>query len=103
TTAYDVRKNIGLGYKGDEISRRFPKLWSSVEHWRVDEGWFEYCILQPVSKKGSLVKTWRARPIALVQGNKLVRIWGGRSISPSFMGLFVIVFSWSLIFFLLRQ
>ncbi|CAA6798507.1 MAG: Unknown protein, partial [uncultured Sulfurovum sp.] len=41
TTAYDVRKNIGLGYKGDEISRRFPKLWSSVEHWRVDEGWFE--------------------------------------------------------------
>ena len=103
TTSYKVRNNIGLGYGGDEISRKFPKFWSSVEHWRVDGGWFEYCIIQPVAKKSSLVKTWRARPIALVQGNKLVRIWGGRSITPSFMGILIIVFSWVLILFLLAQ
>jgi hypothetical protein len=103
TTAYDVRSRIGLGYGGDEISRRFPKFWSSVEHWRVDGEWFEYCILQPVSKKGSLLKTWRARPIALVQDNRLLRIWGGRAMTPSLMGLFVIVFSWSFIFFLLSH
>ena len=103
TTAYDVRSNIGLNWGGDQISRKFPKFWSSVEHWRVDGGWFEYCIIQPVAKKGSLIKTWRARPIALVQDKKLVRIWGGRAISPSFMGIFIIIFSWALILFFLAQ
>jgi len=101
TTAYDVRSKIGLGWGGDEISRKFPKFWSSVEHWRVDGGWFEYCILQPVSKKGSLVTTWRARPLALVQGNKPIRIWGVKSISPSFSAFSIILLSWGLIFFLL--
>jgi len=103
TAPYKIRSHIGLGYGGDEISRRLSKFWSSVEHWRVDGGWFEYCIIQPVSKKGSLVKTWRARPIALIQDNKLIRIWGGRSISPSFKGIVMIVFSWGLILFLLAQ
>jgi len=103
TTPYSIRSHIGLGYGGDELSRRLPKFWSSVEHWREDRGWFEYCIIQPVTKKNSVVKTWRARPIALMQDSKLVRIWGGRSISPSFMGIFIIVFSWSLIFALLAQ
>lgn len=103
TTSYDIRRHIGLGYGGDEISHRLSKFWSSVEHWRVDGEWFEYCIIQPVARKGSLVKTWRARPIALIQGNKLIRIWGGRSISPSFKGILIIVFSWGLIFFFLAQ
>ena len=103
TAPYKIRSHIGLGYGGDEISRRLSKFWSSVEHWRVDGGWFEYCIIQPVSKKGSLVKTWRARPIALIQDNKPIRIWGGRSISPSFKGIIMIVFSWGLILFLLAQ
>ena len=103
TTPYGIRSHIGLGYGGDEISRRLPSFWSSVEHWRIDGGWFEYCIIQPVSKKGSLVKTWRARPIALVRENRLVRIWGGRSISPSFKGIFIILFSWGLILLLVAQ
>lgn len=103
STPYTIRSHIGLGYGGDEISRKLYKFWSSIEHWRKDMEWFEYCILQPVEKKGSMVTTWRARPIAVVQGSKLVRIWGGKSIYPSFSSIFVILFSWGFIFILLGQ
>jgi hypothetical protein len=102
TTSNNIRNNIGLGHGGDEISRNFPKFWSSVEHWRNDSGmgWFEYCIIQPVSKKGTTLTTWRARPLALVQGNSLVRIWGGKSIYPSFSSISIILLSWGLLFLL---
>jgi len=103
TTPNKIRSNIGLGYGGDEISRQLPNFWSSIEHWRKDMGWFEYCIIQPISKKGSFVTTWRARPIALIQDNKLLRIWGGKSINPSFSSISVIIFSWGLLFILFSQ
>jgi len=100
TTPYSIRSHIGLGSGGDTISRRLSKFWSSIEHWRVDMGWFEYCIIQPPQKKYSMVKTWRARPIAVVKDNKLDRIWGGKSISPSFSSFSVILFSWALLIFI---
>jgi len=103
TTPSSIRGNIGLGYSGDEISRKLPKFWSSIEHWRSDMGWFEYCIIQPPKKKYSMVTTWRARPIAVVKDNKLARIWGGKSISPSFSSISIILFSWFLLFFIFGQ
>ena len=103
TTPHTIRSNIGLGDGGDEISRKLPSFWSSIEHWRKDMGWFEYCIIQPINKKGLFVKTWRARPIALIQDTKLLRIWGGKSITPSFSSISVIIFSWVILFLLFSQ
>ncbi|NOZ91640.1 MAG: hypothetical protein GXO60_10200 [Epsilonproteobacteria bacterium] len=100
TTPYSIRNNIGLGFRGDEISRRLPKFWSSIEHYRRDNGWFEYCIIQPPEKKYTMVTTWRARPIAVVKDGKLDRIWGGKSISPSFSSISIILFSWFLLIML---
>ena len=101
TTDYSIRRNIG--YDGDAISQKLSSVWSSIEHWRDDMGWFEYCIIQPPKKKHSMVTTWRARPIALVQNDKLARIWGGKSIYPSFSSISVILFSWFLLFIIFSQ
>jgi len=103
TTSYSIRNNIGLGEGGDNISKNLSFFWSSVEHWRKDMGWFEYCIIQPVNKKGSFIKTWRARPIALIQNNKLLRIWGGKSLSPSFSSITIIILSWGFILYILSK
>jgi hypothetical protein len=101
TNPYIIRRCIGVGIGGDNISKRLPIFWSSIEHWREDKDWFEYCIIQPAEKKLSVVTTWRARPIAIVKDNKLQRVWGGKSTSPSFSSISIILFSWLLLVFIL--
>jgi len=98
TTSSEIRRYIGSN--GDQISRQLPSFWSSIEHWRDDMKWFEYCIIQAPEKKHSMVTTWRARPIAVIQKDKLARIWGGKSIYPSFSSISVIIFSWIMLFIL---
>lgn len=97
TTNESFRSNIGLGYNGDEISRKLAKPWFSTEYWRKDRKWFEYCIIQPPHKKGTFITTWRARPIAIVKNNRLIRIWGGKSIYPSFSSIFLLLLTWGFI------
>ena len=66
-----------IGRDGRELSRRLGKtIWRTIEHFRDDQNWWEYCVIQP-NKTDSFVHLWRARPIALVKGASLIRVWGG--------------------------
>ena len=65
-----------FGRDGKKISEQVGALYKSIEHWRVDKSWFEYCLLQP-KKADSKVSLWRARPIAIEKDGKISRVWGG--------------------------
>lgn len=65
-----------IGGNGQELSRRLPFPWGTIEHWRADSKWWEYCIVQP-NKAGQYVTSWRIRPIAALRSGTPCRIWGG--------------------------
>jgi hypothetical protein len=70
-----------VGSRGKELSANLKWPWRATEHWRGGSGmnWFEYCLIQS-NKTGQYVKVWRARPIAVLKGGKVSRIWGGFSL-----------------------
>jgi len=65
---------------GDQITRwGQDQKYTTVEWWREDSGWWEYCLLN--KRDGNPVKTWRIR-ILYVQNlstGKKERIWGGKA------------------------
>ena len=88
-----------IGSRGEELSARLRWPWRSTEHWRGGDGlnWFEYCLIQP-ERTGQYVRTWRARPIAVLRGGKVSRIWGGLSLwTGGSGGRCLILTTWSLI------
>jgi len=90
-----------IGSRGEELSARLRWPWRTTEHWRGGTGlnWFEYCLVQP-NRTGRYVRTWRARPIAVLKGGKVSRIWGGLSLwTGGAGGSFLILSTWSLIIF----
>lgn len=90
-------REVGLGQKGEEIALAVKSpLFASTEHWRVDHGWWEYCILKP-RKMGEFVNTWRVRPVAIIKNNKVVRTWGGFSHYSAGGGFFAGIISWGVI------
>lgn len=60
-----------MGESGREFSRRVLGFYQSHEHWRDSFRWWEYCLLVPDT--GSFVRTWRVRPIAVIERD---RKWG---------------------------
>jgi hypothetical protein len=91
-----------IGFDGKGLADGLGFFWKSVEHWRSDRRWFEYCIIQP-GKSGKKVKTWRARPIAILKEGRPQRIWGGLSLwSGGFGGFIVITLTWLFIFLVLQ-
>lgn len=55
------------------------KQYNTVEWWRTDKQWWEYCLLH--DRDGRFFKTWRIRILYLynAQNNKKERIWGGKA------------------------
>ncbi|NVK30115.1 MAG: hypothetical protein HWE20_03865 [Gammaproteobacteria bacterium] len=101
TLEKDERDLVGLGSSGEDLAKRVKGFYSSVEHWREDLGWWEYCLLKP-GKMGSFINSWRLRPVALINDGKIVRTYGGFAhycshISNVLMGLA----SWGMIIWIL--
>lgn len=72
-----------FGPSGAPISQavRFP--FASVEYWRSDRRWFEFCIAYPRTR--TYVNSWRVRPICLVDTNSgaPLRVYGGLRVWPA--------------------
>jgi hypothetical protein len=67
-----------VGKNGDELSRRVRGFYRTHEHWRKDNKWWEYCLLMP--EQGRFVRTWRVRPIAVMDRDRRFGMAGLRSI-----------------------
>ena len=53
-----------IGHDGDSISSDISHLWASLEYWRSDMNWYEFCIIQ--KSKHGFTRLWRVRPICLL-------------------------------------
>lgn len=92
-------RSTGLGHNGEMIAQKTKGvLTASVEHWRQDHGWWEYCLLRP-NQMGEFVKSWRIRPVAILQGGKVVRTWGGFYHYSSSEGFVAGAISWVVLFY----
>ncbi len=86
-----------IGSRGEQLSSSLKWPWRATEHWRGGRGmnWFEYCLIQSDSR-GEYVKVWRARPIAVLKGGKVSRIWGGFSLlTGNVAGTIAILVTWT--------
>lgn len=87
-----------IGNNGRRLSNKLPFPYSTIEHWRDDLSGWEYCLVQP-NKLGKYIKSWRIRPVALIEigsnrEESVPRIWGGIShYSLLFSGVIAGVFS----------
>jgi len=94
------KREVGLGDRGERLAVNVSKskIFSSVEHYRENGGWWEYCILQ-AEKMGSYVSSWRIRPVALIRDGKITRTYGGFSHYSASGGLVAGVLSWFYLLF----
>lgn len=74
TLPSELRRMIG-GSRGDAISRGLGSPWVSLEHWREDGQWYEFCLVQ--RSKFRLVAPWRIRPICIAGPAYPERVPGG--------------------------
>lgn len=93
TLKEEDRSQVGLGAPGEELTQRVKGFYATVEHWR-GLGWWEYCLLKP-GKRGQYVSSWRIRPVALINNDKIVRSYGGFAQYSPGTGLIAGVFSWA--------
>ncbi len=72
-----LRKEIRdqIGKDGDAISQEIQFPWVSLEHWRKDCSWYEFCLVQ--TEKHNRVFPWRVRPICVVSSKGPERVTGG--------------------------
>ncbi len=66
-----------VGSEGEELAKRVQGFYATTEHWR-NSGWWEYCLLQP-NKMKEFIKSWRIRPVALINDGHIIRTYGGFS------------------------
>ena len=87
TLREDDRKKVAdrSGQGGRELAQRIKFPYYATEFWRVDNGWWEYCLIRG-GEDGKLVKTWRIRPVGYAHvkpensyEGALQRLWGGKS------------------------
>lgn len=80
TLPENLRNLVGhMGSSGNTLSRILPFPWASIEHWRSDLGWWEYCIIQK-NKESQFVSSWRIKPVAFIDGeSKPRRLWNGKN------------------------
>jgi hypothetical protein len=69
-----------IGSDGDAISRSISFPWISLEHWRKDMQWYEFCFVQKT--KFSIVSPWRIRPICVLGPEAPERLIRGVTIWP---------------------
>ena len=74
-----LRSKIGRG-KGDEISRGVGFPWASLEHWRDDHQWYEYCVIYKEKFREQV--PWRIRPICIIRDGKPAILPGGVTVWP---------------------
>lgn len=68
-----------IGSDGVGLSHSLSFIWASIEHWRDDGNWWEYCLIHK-GYVGDFIKTWRLRPVAFIgDDGKLKRLWGGQA------------------------
>ena len=91
-------RTVGLGDTGERLAQNVKGFYSSIEHWRDDMNWWEYCILKP-KKMGEDISSWRIRPVALLNNNEIVRTYGGFAHYSLSGGVVAGLFSWFLILF----
>lgn len=65
-----------IGKQGALLSTKLRFPWRTIEHWREHNNWWEYCIVQP-GKERKYVNSWRVRPIAVINRDQPIRVWGG--------------------------
>jgi len=95
-----IRQRANAESIGHHVNEYVSWPWCATEHWRpgAKSSWYEYCLLQkkPV---GAYVKTWRVRPIAILRGGKIARIWGGIHLwTTNTAGYFMVAFTWVVLF-----
>ena len=78
TLPLHFREKIGK-WQGDAIGRGVKFPWASLEHWREDLQWYEFCLVQ--SSKLTAVNPEHVRPICVVQANVPERIPGGAALA----------------------
>lgn len=88
-----------IGRDGDAISRGLPRPWVSVEHWRHDRRWYEFCLMQP--SQFDPTKPWRVRPICTVGKSGPERLPGGLAAWPNSKQGWIVVSSSLLLFLVL--
>lgn len=96
TLKEEDRRLVGLGESGEQLARRVKGFYASIEHWR-NLGWWEYCLLKP-GKRDKYISSWRIRPVALINNNKIVRTYGGFAHYCLGTGLIAGIISWMLLF-----
>jgi hypothetical protein len=71
-----------VGNDGDFLSNSVNFPYASLEHWRTDLGYYEFCLVQ--SRKDTFINTWRIRPICIIdrKSNNPLRVYGGLTIWP---------------------
>lgn len=79
TLSEALRRQIGRD--GDTLSRDLPLPWVSVEHWRRDRRWYEFCLMQP--SQYDPTKPWRVRPLCTIGPSGPERLPGGTALWPS--------------------
>ena len=88
---------------GEILAQQTKGIFRSIEHWRDgNSGWWEYCLLKP-KQMGSLIKSWRLRPVAVTKNGKITRLYGGFShYSLHIPSVIAGLFSWWFIYTLLE-
>lgn len=63
-----IREAVGRsGPEGDRITHwAQSRFITSVEHWRSDLGWWEYCLVR-LPARSRYLRTWRVRPLFVVK------------------------------------
>ena len=64
-----------VGRNGSKLSETVKFPWVSVQHWRDDMTWFEFCLI--LQKRKEKVRPWRIRPICIIANNQPHRLPGG--------------------------
>jgi len=75
----DQQNRRKIGSDGVGLSHSLSFIWATIEHWRNDGNWWEYCLVHK-GYAGDFIKTWRLRPVAFIgDDGKLKRLWGGQA------------------------
>lgn len=101
STLSKEKRIVGGGDIGEQLTENISPLYQTLEHYRTDfGGWWEYCLLRK-GMRGKFTSSWRIRPVAIVRGNKITRLYGGFSHYCVGTGLIAGIISWIWLIYLL--
>lgn len=94
-----AKRQVGLGSTGEQLTEDVSTLYQTVEHYRVDHGWWEYCLLRKGQMK-EYTSSWRIRPVAIMREGKITRLYGGFGHYSTGGGLIAGAISWAWLVYL---